>query len=227
VDLSAGIGDFDLYGEAALRAGGDGARWRQSGSGQPALFPPALQGWERAHSNELTPQVVAGGTWALKYSDEDSLTVGAEYFYNSLGYDRKDVYPYLLLGAPRPGSSLAEPLVQQDPGAFRSFYLGRHYAAVNLYLPQPGRWNDTTLIFTALGNLSDRSYVARLDASVLVLTYLTVETFIAGHFGEEGGEFRLAIPSDLAGQAASQAGSSTFPSGAPVVDVGISLRVAL
>jgi hypothetical protein len=228
VDLSAGVGDFDLYAEAAFRSGGDGPRWRRNGP-PPQVPLSELIGWERDDSKKLTPQVVVGGTWALKYSDEDSLTVGAEYFYNSLGYDRKDVYPYLLVGAPTLGvSGTGQPtLTPQDPTAFRPFYLGQHYAAVNLYLPQPGRWNDTTLIATVLGNLSDRSYVARLDASVLVLTYMTVETFVAGHFGEKGGEFRLALPSALASQAASQSGGSTFPSGAPIVDVGLSLRVAL
>jgi hypothetical protein len=228
VDLSAGVGDFDLYTEAAFRSGGDGPRWRQTGAVVP-LPPPAppteLQGWQQRDEHQLTPQVVVGGTWAFKYSDEDSLTVGAEYFYNSLGYDRRKVYPFLLLGAPALGASGT--LVQQDPAAFQSFYLGKHYAAVNLYLPRPGRWNDTTVILTVLGNLSDRSYVARLDTSVLVLTYMTVETFVAGHFGQKGGEFRLALPSALAAQAASTSGESSFPRGAPIVDVGISLRVAL
>ncbi len=226
-DLSAGVGDFDLYAEAAFRSGGDTPRWRQTGSGQPAIFPPSLQGWERDETDKLTPQLVAGGTWSVKYSDEDSLTVGAEYFYNALGYDHADVYPYLITGAPALTSTIPPAATQQAPNAFQPFYLGKHYAAVNLYLPQPGRWNDTTLIFTVLGNLSDRSYVARFDASVLVLTYMTVETFVAGHFGRKGGEFRLTLPADLGAAAAAQSGSSSFPSGAPIVDVGVSLRVAL
>jgi hypothetical protein len=222
-DLSAGVGDFDLYAEAALRSGGDGPRWKRNGP-PPALPYAELLGWGRDGSSKLTPQVVVGGSWSWKYSDDDSLTVGAEYFYNSLGYDRKDVYPYLLLGAPTLDLSGGLPaLVAQDPSAFRAFYLGRHYAAVNLYLPRPGSWNDTTFILTAMGNLSDRSYVARLDASVLVLTYLTVETFVAGHFGDEGGEFRLSMPASLAPLAA----GSSLPSGAPLVDAGISLRVSL
>jgi hypothetical protein len=218
VDLSTGLGDFDLYGEAALRAGGDGPRWRRSG--------PGPLDWRREDLRRLTPQVVAGGTWAWKYSDQDALTVGAEYFYNDLGYEDPEVYPFLLFGAPRLGVSGGQPaLVQQDPGAFRAFYLGKHYAAVNLLLPQPGRWNDTTLMLSALGNLSDRTWVARFDASVRVLTYLTVETFVAGHFGPKGGEFRLTLPDDLA--AVAEAGGSGFPTGAPLVDVGISLRVSL
>ena len=219
VDLSTGIGDFDLYAEAALRSGGDGPRWLAEG--------PGPFGWRREDPRRLTPQIVAGGTWAWKYSDQDALTVGAEYFYNDLGYDDPGVYPFLLFGAPRNvGTPQAPVLVQQDPSAFRAFYLGKHYAAVNLLLPQPGRWNDTTLILSVLGNLSDRSYVARFDASVRVLTYLTVETFVAGHFGREGGEFRLTLPDDLAAVAGAITGSAA-PAGAPLVDVGVSLRVSL
>ncbi len=204
VDLSAGIWDLDVYSEAALRYGGDGPRWVRGGTPMPGPIPPELQGWVPEDRRRLTPQVVAGATWSVKYSDEDSLTVGGEYFYNDLGYDDPSVYPFLLLGAPAfaPNGSV----VQQEPNAFQSFYVGKHYAAVNLALPRPGRWNDTTIILTALGNLSDRSYLARLDVSVLALTYMTVETFVAYHFGKEGGEFKLTIPADVASLVATQGG---------------------
>jgi hypothetical protein len=228
LDLSAGLGDFDIYSEAALRWGPDGEHWVREGP-PPAGPLASLQGWVPESEGRLTPQVVVGATWAYKYSDEDSLTIGAEYFYNQLGYDDPSVYPFLLLGAPTCTSTPCQPgdVVQQDPKAYQPFYVGKHYAAVNLTLPRPGSWNDSTLIFSVLGNLSDRSYVARLDASVLVLTYLTVETFVAGHFGQKGGEFRLAVPSDLAALAASQSRSSSFPTGAPLVDLGVALRVSL
>ena len=223
IDLSTGVWDLDLYAEAALRSGGDGPRWVRGGTA-PAPFPE-LAGWRRDDARGLTPQIVVGGTWAWKYSDEDALTLGAEYFYNDLGYDDPEVYPFLLLGAPAFDLSGPIPLAtQQDPAAFRSFYLGKHYAAANLFLSQPGRWNDTTFIFSVIGNLSDRSYIARFDTSVRVLTYMTVETFVAGHFGREGGEFRLVLPpglNDLVPQ------GSGFPAGAPLIDVGVALRVSL
>lgn len=213
-DLSAGLGDFDVYSEVALRTGGDGPRW-------------TLQGTEEPAPTHLTPQVVAGASWAYKYSDEDSLVVGAEYFYNDLGYDDRHIYPFLLAGAPIAVVQNGTPtVVQRDPHAYQPFYLGKHYAALSLTLSRPGRWNDTTIVLTALGNLSDRSYVARLDASVLVLTYMTVETFVAGHFGQKGGEFRLALGREGADAAAVLTGE-TFPAGAPIVDVGVALRVSL
>jgi hypothetical protein len=215
IDLSAGIWDVDVYSEVALRAGRDGPHWTLQGTPQPA-------------PDHLTPQVVAGATIAFKYSDEDSATIGAEYFYNDLGYDDRRIYPFLLAGAPAivAGSNGQRTVVQRDPQAFQPFYLGKHYAGLDLILPQPGSWNDTTILLSAIANLSDRSYVARLDASVLALTYLTVETFVAVHFGQKGGEFRLAIGRENAAAAEAVTGQA-FPAGAPIVDLGIALRVSL
>jgi hypothetical protein len=229
IDISRGVGDFDVYGEAALRSGGDSAQWTRQGPPPPGPFP-SLMGWTPEHPQELTPQIVAGASWSWKYSDEDSLTVGAEYFYNDLGYADKAVYPFLLLGAPTfTTGPLGVPVPdgQQDPTAFRPFYLGRHYVGVNLLLPKPGRWNDTTVILSGIANLSDKTWVARLDTTVLVLTYLTVETFVAAHFGPAGGEFKLVVPADVRSIVGSQSGTVSFPSGAPLVDVGVSLRVSL
>ena len=92
-------------------------------------------------------------------------------------------------------------------------------------LPSPGSWNDTTFTLSVLGNLSDRSFLARLDHSVLALTYLRVETFAAVHLGHRGGEFRLDL-------AVPELGSFfTVPGGLvtqrPLIDLGIALRVSL
>jgi hypothetical protein len=222
VDLSRGLGPFDLYAEAALRTGGDGPRWRRTAAPAPGPLS-TLTGWFPDDRQRLTPQVVLGGSWSANVSDQDSITLGAEYFYNDLGYHGSAAYPFLLLGAPAVSGTTS---VQQDPQAFQPFYLGRHYAGLSLLAPKPGRWNDTTLVLTALANLSDRTGVVRLDASVLVLTYLTVEAFVAGHVGPRGGEFRLVLPADLAALARAQGGTS-FPSGAPLVDAGVALRVSL
>lgn len=225
-DVSAGIGDFDLHAEAAL--GAARARWRVADPAKPlvngryALVPPS----------GLSPQVVAGGTWVYKYSDEDSITFGAEYFFQDSGYTDPHVYPFLFFGAPvlvPTGNSLTPfAVARQDPGAFTSFHLGRHYAGAFVDLPFPGSWNNTTFTLSALGNLNDKSGVIRLDHSVLVLTYLRVETFVQGHVGPKGGEFRLAFavaPQELGIPAS--AGLPSFAVPAPVVDFGVALRVSL
>jgi hypothetical protein len=168
----------------------------------------------------LVPRVVLGGSYGVKYSDEDTLFLGAEWFWQEGGYDDPAIYPFLLAGAPAvvPGSAPPE-IVQQDPFAFRPFYLGRQYAGAFASLPSPGRWNDTTFTLSVLGNLSDRSFVARLDHSVLALTYLRVETYLAASLGHEGGELRLGFETEPPLPAFS------FP--APVLQAGVAIRVAL
>ena len=94
-----------------------------------------------------------------------------------------------------------------------------------MLLPAPGRWNDTTFTLSVLGNLSDQSFVARLDHSVLLLTYLRLETFVAGHLGTPEGEFRagFAVPAGTVGGAPFQ-GFSTPPA---ILDAGVAVRVSL
>jgi hypothetical protein len=211
VDVSLGVWELDLYAEAALRSGAGVERWR--------LAPGAVPALERVRHEGLTPQVVAGGTWSTKYSDEDVLTVGAEYFYDDTGYSDAALYPFLL----------AVPLaVPGEPSPFSPFYLGRHQAALFATLPAPGRWNDTTFTASVLGNLSDRSFVARLDHSVLALTYLRVETFVAGHFGERGGVYRFAVDPTLLGALPPETRESLGPvDRPPVLEAGVAVRIAL
>jgi hypothetical protein len=232
VDVSTGVWDLDVYAEAALRTSVDTPRWRV------VSHPPGLLVVERDHRLGFTPQVVAGATWAVKYSDEDAVTFGAEYFYDRSGYESAEIYPALLgIGATSsvpaftfdPGTgatTIANPVAGQ-PNPFTPFYLGRHYAGAFVSLPAPGRWNDTTLTLSLLGNLSDRSFIARLDHSVLVLTYLRVETFVAGRFGSRDGEYRLGSDGTFVTVPGAQ-GALPFPPSQPLIlDAGVAVRVSL
>jgi len=206
-----------VYAEAALRSQVDTPRWCAT----PAN--PIFAGYGRCDPYGFIPQVVAGASYSVKYSDEDSVTFGAEYFYEHSGYDGPEIYPVLLGVAalsPIPGNAWSG-----QPNPFTSFYLGKHYGAVYASLPKPGRWNNTNFTLTVLGNLSDKSFVSRLDHSVLVLTYLRVETYVAGHFGSREGEFRLGftIPS----QTLSGVTIPTVTSAPMVFEAGVALRVSL
>lgn len=172
-DLSFPLWEFDLRAEAALVHGDDGLYW----SGVPdwrASNPFDGLSLE-SRKEEWIPQAVVGAEVAIRYSDEDSLTIGAEYFYNGAGYDDPRIYPLLVA-----------------TGSFRPLYLGRHYAALYATAVGPGRWNDTTLIASLLGNLSDRSFFGRFNWRVRLLTYLNLDTWVGYHFGDPG-EFRLGM----------------------------------
>ncbi len=232
VDVSAGVWDVDVYAEAALRTSVDTPRWRAIPDAPPTL--PLLLRYERRDPDGFLPQVTVGANYSVKYSDEDAVTFGAEYFYDRSGYDSAAIYPALLGVAVLSqiqnftlpdGSAPPNPLFgEKNP--FTPFYLGRHYAGAYVSLPSPGGWNHTSFALSALGNLSDKSFVVRLDHSLLALTYLRVETFVAGHAGAKGGEFRLAF--DVSPEPAF-AGGPAFglfvP--APVLEAGIAVRVSL
>jgi hypothetical protein len=92
----------------------------------------------------------------------------------------------------------------------------------------PGSWNDTTFGVSTIGNLSDRTFVSRIDYSVLLLTYITLEAHITANYGARGGEFRFALdtPSmpDPRDATMTLAPVRVAP---PVLDFGAALRVKL
>ncbi|HVZ88717.1 MAG TPA: hypothetical protein VHG72_17220, partial [Polyangia bacterium] len=214
-DMSTGIYDFDVYADVAVRPGDDFLHY----------FPAdntfaGFTGYET--------QAVGGINYSRKYNDNDMWTIGAEYFYNHPGYTDASSYPALLASA----------FLSGNLDAFPFFYLGRHYGAVYLTLPAPYSWNYTTFTLSTLGNLSDRSFITRLDYSVTVLTHLSVEAFVGVHYGNLGGEFRFEIPPSFVNtlntqqQVEYQSFVSQLANPAalldyPIVDLGVALRIKL
>lgn len=174
-----------------------------------------------SRGDEWIPQVVVGAEYGFNYTEDDAIYVGAEYFFNDAGYANSDLYPVLF-----------------QTGQFRPFYTGRHYGAVYVALPQPGEWNDSTFTASGLGNFSDRSFIARLDYSMRLLTYLTFNTYIQGHLGEAG-EFNFSysqgplidptlaaqIPEEFRAQIPPEAVDGIQVIG-PMMSVGMGLRAS-
>jgi hypothetical protein len=197
-DLSTGFFDFDLYGELALRYGSEIDRVLYVPDAPPTLearYPGVYR------ESGIKPQVTGGFTYSHQYADKDVVTVGGEYFYNSLGYDDAGIYPGLLGRL----NTLSEPP--------QFFYLGRHYAALFLLVPAPYSWDLTTFALSTLGNLSDRSFITRLDYSLTLLTHLRFEAFVSVHYGRSNGEFRL--------------GNKDLNLQPSLLDLGVALRVSI
>ncbi len=187
-DISFPLAFLDLRAEAALIHGEERPFYRGPIRLNPPVVPEAY-----SRKSEWIPQAVAGAEVAFAISDEDSISVGTEYFYNGAGYDDTDLYPWLLF-----------------TGDFVPLYLGRHYLAAYASAAGPGSWNDTTLIASLLGSLTDGSMLARFDWRVRLLTYLDVNAFMAWHFGSEGElHFALDIPGNP------DLDESTLPAGLP------------
>jgi hypothetical protein len=223
-DVSFGIGDFDVYGEIALKNSSEIDRVTYTPTNDLPALPPAdatpdvQTAYIEAVSQKLyhvyqfhdyRPQVVGGISYSRKYAANDMFTVGAEYFYNGMGYNN-DTDAYLGLVLPR-----QVPLSQ--PATF--FYLGQHYGAIYVTFPSPFSLDLHTFTLSTLGNLSDQSFITRLDYSLVLLTHLRFEAFASARYGNQYGEFRFGakpIP-------------GIVPAGLPpaIMDLGVALRLAI
>ncbi|MEI6225192.1 MAG: hypothetical protein WCS72_10585 [Deltaproteobacteria bacterium] len=209
LEASWALWELDFYGNASLGRGTPNGlpQWNM-------LVPPNWQakpieyGFYQSYEPGFAPQVTTGVSWTWRYDDLHTLTIGAEYFYNSLGYSDPAIYPWLIANE------------QFDP-----FYVGRNQVGLYVLLPKPFKWYDTTFIFSTLANLTDTTFISRIDYSVLLLTYLRLEAYASVHYGVAGGAFRFALdipPSPSA---------PVFPQGVnippTVADFGVALRLSL
>lgn len=199
--VSTGVWLFDLRAEASIEHGNKQAFVR--GQCRPNAFIdgvnrgtidvlgrpleldsyPEFFGEAYSREDEWIPRAVFGAEFGLGVFDDDTLYLGAEYFYNGAGYGGSDLY-YCLA----------------TRGAFTPFFLGEHYAALYALLPAPGRWDDSTFVLSSIANLSDLSSVLRFDFTQLLFRYLSLNAFLQVHFGEAGDEFSFAaetIPLEL------------------------------
>jgi hypothetical protein len=175
LDLSTGLWLLDLRLEAAVLHDEHAPFWRGRFDPAAGVLPSAY-----VRDTRWIPQATAGAELTLKYSDEDSLLLGIEYFFNDAGYPDAGLYGWLLVQS------------FQGLGGYTPFYLGRHYVAAYAVLLNPGSWNNTTFTLSGLCNLCDQTGLVRLDYQVRVLTYLDVAVFGAAHLGKDG-EFHLGL----------------------------------
>ena len=224
-DLTMSIGDVDVYGEVAWKQNLDipGSRSFTLGTpidvtGLDPRIPPGTTVTANTPASVTVPlrstpviQAAGGVSYSINFEGNKSITLGAEYFYNSASYTRDEYLPLLILGG------------------FQPFYVGKHYLALSATLLETAQ--KRTWILSGIGNLSDGSYIARLDFVITVLSYLSVESYIAGHFGRIGGELRLGFPrtdlSTVDGVTGVPPSSFFGPLNAPILDLGIGLRLSI
>ncbi|MCP3097600.1 hypothetical protein LZ198_01780 [Myxococcus sp. K15C18031901] len=209
-DLSSALGPVDVYGELALKNSTDSPLYRlpEGATVDDIITEPAQV--EEYFPSGLTPQVTGGVSYSLKYGENDVAVLGLEYFYNSTGYTSAIGYPFLLY-----------------QNAFQPLYAGRHYGALYLFLDRPGSLERTSFNVFTLSNLSDKSYITRLNMTHRVLSYLTVEAYGAVHYGHEGGEFRFggfSVPERRINDNLTIPGYSLS---VPTFELGAGLRIAI
>lgn len=201
VDASFGLGPLDFRLEGVVRHKDAGPYWQgnldfapdtlavlqafqSAGISDPADISTQqaiaiLQGagflpQPRNRSADWIPQVVAGVEYGIRIGDTKVLYLGGEYFYNDAGYDNADLYPWMIFA-----------------GGFRPLYLGRHYAALYGTIPGLGSGAQHTIIASVLGNLSDTSYLSRLDWRYTLHQYIRLDANIMYMAG--GGELQYGV----------------------------------
>jgi len=204
LDASSAIGPWDVYLEASLKKGNEVPLYRAVPQPNPLL---GLAGqFESYRPTDVAVGASGGLNTTLVFGENNDLIVGGEYFYNSNGYDSASIYPLLFL-----------------QGAFQPFYTGRHYGAIYASFTSPTILGENaSLVLSNLANLSDRSFITRLDYLTRVLSYLFVEAFADMHYGHRGGEFRLGFDS------AQQVGDQVIPAiPTPTFDLGLGVRIKI
>jgi hypothetical protein len=204
-DVSAPLGPFDVYSEAALFSKSPVARYQRTGSATPGADIASLYALDQTRGPFV--QATAGGNYSFGWRENREATVGVEYFYNQLGYDSASIYPVLIF-----------------LGSYQPFYTGTHYGAIYLTAEGPDAAKHTSYTFSTLSNLSDGSLISRIDFSWRLLTYLTFEAYADDHYGTRGGEFRFELHTPQL----TSAGATVQPIDLPatVFDVGMGLRLS-
>ncbi len=205
-DLSTAIGPLDFTMEASVTDETDVTVYEGTLDFDTGTLPtPMLR-------DAWVVRASAGLQYLFNVNDNDLMAVGVEYFYNGGGVDDASIYPALLLG-----------------GDFQPFYLGEHYAALFWLIQGPGSWDDINFTVSALGNLSDTSFVTRLDMSARLHTRLSLEAYTQVHFGTRGGELRFAldVPDLPAIPGVTDQAVEAFSLPAPALTFGLNLRVSI
>lgn len=201
-DVSSALGPFDVHVEGAVTHLLETPFYRGTFDPENSIFPE-----EFSRRDDWIGQIAGGADIQIRYNDEDSVILGAEYFYNDAGYDDPDLYPWLLLN-----------------GTFVPFYTAQHYGSVFALLQGPGQWDQTRFLATVIGNLSDNSYVGRLDYGVRFLNYIDLSVFTTWHFGSQG-EFHFEVDYDAIPGVPGLENGLKIP--APLVEAGVWLSLSI
>lgn len=171
LDVSTALGPVDVFVEAA-------ASRRETRSFYTGKLDPKTNQLPVAAKDgkKTFTQLVTGIAKVWKYSDDDKVTLGAEFFQNGLGYDDRELGIYSLVNR------------QSQP-----LYVGKRYAGAYVTVPSPGSWNDTAFYLNALKNFSDGTARASITATWTLYKEATLELFANRCFGDFG-ELCFRVP---------------------------------
>jgi hypothetical protein len=237
VDLSAAVGPIDLYAEAAFRDARDFTLFDYPTDLTAENALTRVAEIRAYHPEGTVVQVSGGASWQFNYTDKNTMILGAEYFYNPVGYTDPIGYQVQtfapVIGSQPQASQFLPNLagVRLDPIQNAPLYAGRHNLAVTLSAPGIPGYDWISVSLSNIVIISDPSALSRLDLSFRVLTYLSVQVFAAVLYGQVGGQLRFKLTDGAAtalallpGYSAESANLLKYP---PIVQAGVVLRLSI
>ncbi|OFZ78263.1 MAG: rRNA maturation RNase YbeY [Bdellovibrionales bacterium RIFOXYD1_FULL_53_11] len=169
-DISAGIWDVDVWGEAAYSHGSDLTFYKTETVS--AAHPLGFSSYKKEKTAFVKATI--GASYEIKYGDKDTITFTGEYFRNAEGYSDTGAYSYVLAA-----------------GFYTPYFLGRDYAMLSIYLPDPGDWKDIAFTLWNVMNVSDTSAHSRIETRITLKQDLKFNLAFGGSYGNGRGEFRF------------------------------------
>jgi hypothetical protein len=232
IDVSAPIGPFDVFAEAAFRDAQDFVLFKYPSDLTEDNLLAKLGSIEAYRPSGVMVQVSGGATFQFNYTDKNYAILGVEYFYNPAGYDDPIGYQVKTFAPALLGQTL-------DPIQNVPLYGGKHNLAVTLASPGIPGADWITVSLSNIIIINDPSALTRLDVIFRVLNFLSVQAFASVFYGQPGGQLRFKLSAqtinDIANLSeATQPGSGEqvrttlgplrYP---PLVQAGVMLRLAI
>ncbi|MCY1075525.1 hypothetical protein [Archangium lansingense] len=166
---SVGVGPLDFNTEVALVRDSLARTWQLTGAGIS----------ERPY---LGPQLLASGgvETTFRLGDVYRANVRLEGFYNALGYEDRPLLTWV-----------------HSTGDYRPLFFGRTYGLIQVRVDRRSQ-AEPGIGLSVMSNLSDRSYLARVDGGIGVLRDVNVQAYLEMPFGERGSEFLFEPDSTVA-----------------------------
>ncbi|WNG39136.1 hypothetical protein F0U61_39825 [Archangium violaceum] len=160
LDWSIGVGPLDFNAELALVRDSLAHRWQRTAEGFS----------ERSFGG---PKLLASGgvESTFRLGDVYRANLRLEGFYNPLGYDERALLTWV-----------------RSTGDYRSLFFGRAYGLAQVRVDRRSQF-EPGVTLSVLSNLSDPSFLARVDAGIGVLRDVNVRGYLELPFGERGSEF--------------------------------------
>jgi hypothetical protein len=162
LDWSMGAGPLDLNAELALLQDGEVGLWERTAEGFRAR-------------DFGGPKLLASGGVSTQFRFADVYRAGLNFegFYNGLGYDDPAYLTWLY-----------------STGDYRPLFFGRAYALGQLSFSRRSLYVPT-LTFTTLMNVTDQSFLTRMDFTFVPVSEVVVSAYVEAPFGKRGSEFQF------------------------------------